>query len=109
LFVAFAASAELSCHLALSWPFPEYILDLWVEFRAWTNGLLHTGSGDSLLAVLEYFNLGGVTAYEKTDMRRLAMRGGTYTEAEKLAVLDYCQSDVLALEKLLPRLYPCFA
>ena len=109
LFVAFAAQAELSCHLALSWPFPARVLDLWVEFRAWSNGLLPTGSGDSLLAVLEHFHLSGIDAYEKTEMRSLAMRGGVYTADEKTAVLDYCESDVLALEKLLPRLYPCFA
>jgi len=28
LFVAFYASAELGCHLALGWPLPERVLDL---------------------------------------------------------------------------------
>jgi len=33
LFVAYYASAELGCHLALGWPLPARVLDLYVEFR----------------------------------------------------------------------------
>ena len=39
LFVAYYAPAELSCFLALGWPLPARILDLYIEFRAETNGL----------------------------------------------------------------------
>src|SRR5271157_3577899 len=39
LFVAYFASAELGCHLALEWELPELVLDLYVEFRRVTNGL----------------------------------------------------------------------
>src|SRR5215475_3588462 len=39
LFVAYLASAELSCHLTLNWPLPARILDLYVEFRNQANGL----------------------------------------------------------------------
>src|SRR5262245_11481514 len=39
LFVAYHASAELGCHLALGWPMPERILDLCAEFRCLTAGL----------------------------------------------------------------------
>ncbi|MCR9296907.1 MAG: DNA polymerase, partial [bacterium] len=45
-------------------------------------------------------------ATEKSEMRELAIRGGPYTDAEMLALLDYCQSDVDALDKLLPRMLP---
>ena len=38
LFVAYYASAELNCHLALDWELPERVLDLFIEFRALTNG-----------------------------------------------------------------------
>src|SRR4051812_22741365 len=34
LFVAYYASAEIGCHLALGWPVPARILDLFVEWRA---------------------------------------------------------------------------
>ena len=33
LFVAYYASAELGCHLALGWPLPQRVLDLFAEFR----------------------------------------------------------------------------
>src|SRR5262245_20261940 len=48
LFVSFFASAELDCHLALSWALPSRVLDLYVEFRNSTNGL-PTPSGSNLL------------------------------------------------------------
>src|SRR5690348_9863374 len=38
LFVAYYASAEMGCHLALGWPLPVNLLDLYVEFRNLTNG-----------------------------------------------------------------------
>jgi len=39
-------------------------------------------------------------------MRELAMRGGFYTKSEKQALLDYCESDVVALARLLPKMVP---
>src|SRR4029453_10569612 len=38
LSVAYYASAEMTCHLALRWPLPVYVLDLFTEFRVLTNG-----------------------------------------------------------------------
>jgi len=35
--VGYYASAEASCHLALGWPLPTNILDLFAEFRVRTN------------------------------------------------------------------------
>ena len=40
LFVAYYASAELGCHLALGWPMPARILDLCAEFKRLTSGLV---------------------------------------------------------------------
>ena len=37
LFVSFAANAELSCRLALGWPFPAHILDLRIEYMRAIN------------------------------------------------------------------------
>jgi hypothetical protein len=53
LFVAFYASAEFGCHLALNWPMPERVLDLFAEHRCLTNGV-PTGYGNSLLGALAY-------------------------------------------------------
>jgi len=101
LFVAYYASAELSCFLALGWTMPSRILDLFAEFRCHTSGLT-TPCGSGLLGALAFFGLDSLDATEKDAMRQLAIRGGPYADDERLALLDYCQTDVDALVKLLP-------
>jgi hypothetical protein len=105
LLVAYYASAELGCYRALGWPMPERILDLFVEFRARTNGL-DTPAGNGLLGALAYFGLDAMGATEKHDMRALVLRGGPWTESERTAILDYCETDTTALERLLPIMLP---
>jgi DNA polymerase family A len=39
-------------------------------------------------------------------MRELILRGGPWSEDERMAILDYCESDVLALKRLLPAMLP---
>jgi hypothetical protein len=105
LFVAYYGSAELGCFLALGWPMPARILDLYVEFCCLTSGL-PVPSGRGLLGALIYHGIDSIDAADKESMRNLALRGGEYSEAERLALLDYCQSDVDALAKLLPAMLP---
>jgi hypothetical protein len=105
LFVAYYASAEIGCHLALGWPVPERVLDLFTEFRNHTNGI-PTSSGNGLIGALTHYGLDSIGAVEKTEMRDLVLRGGPWTEAEREAILDYCESDVAALERLLPAMLP---
>ena len=105
LFVAYFASAELGCHLALGWEQPARVLDLYVEFRNRTNGL-PTASGSGLLGALAYFGLDGIGALEKDGMRELILRGGPWSADERAAILDYCESDVRALARLFPVMGP---
>jgi hypothetical protein len=105
LFVAFYASAELSCYRVLGWPMPERILDLFVEFRTRTNGL-ETPAGRGLLGALAFFGLDGIGAEEKQEMRALVLRGQPWTDDERGAILDYCEADVTALERLLRAMVP---
>ena len=105
LFLAYYASAELGCVLALGWPFPARVLDLCAEFRCLTSGLT-VPCGRGLLGALAYFGLDGLAAAEKEGMRQLAIRGGPYTAGERQALLDYCQTDVDALARLLPAMLP---
>ncbi len=105
LFVAYYASAELGCFLALGWPMPLRILDLFAEFRATTNGLT-LACGKGLLGALQWHDLNAMGADEKTAWRDLVLRGGPWSGEERRAVLDYCQADVDALDELLPRLLP---
>jgi hypothetical protein len=101
LYVAFAAQAELGCHLALGWPLPGNVMDLYAEFRAATNGLAQSSS---LLSALTWFGLPHIDIRDKDMFRDLALRGGPYTEAERQSLVGYCASDVMALVELLPRL-----
>src|SRR5262245_8244036 len=84
---------------------PARILDLFAEFRCLTSGL-PVPCGNGLLGALAYFGLDGLAAAEKEGMRQLALRGGPYDAGERLALLDYCQSDVDALARLLPAMLP---
>jgi len=73
LFVAYFASAEIGCFLALGWDSPRRILDLWTEQRVRTNG--RSGVKRGLLDTFEYYGLDSITAVEKTELRELAMGG----------------------------------
>ena len=105
LFVAYYGSAEVLCHLSLGWPVPCHLLDLFIEFRNMTNGD-HTPCGNGLLGALTWFGLDGLDAAEKTDTRKLALRGRPWTADERQALLDYCATDVDALARLLPKMEP---
>jgi DNA polymerase I len=105
LFVAYYASAELGCHRVLGWPMPERVLDLFTEFRDRTNGL-PTVAGAGLLGALSHFGLDNIGGTEKDAMRSLILAGGPWSEQERAAILDYCESDVVALERLLSAMLP---
>jgi DNA polymerase-1 len=103
--VAFFASADLGCFRALGWPAPAYVLDPFVEFRNRTNGLpLPAGRG--LIGAMTYFGLDTVGAAEKDEKRKLVLAGGPWSQEERAEILDYCESDVVALERLLLAMLP---
>jgi hypothetical protein len=103
LYIAFFASAEFGCHLALGWPLPVYVFDCFVEFRNLTNGRRHK-LGNSLLAALAAYGLDSLAADEKHDMRASVLSGGPWSREQRQNILDYCESDVVALDRLFPRL-----
>ena len=105
LFIAYYASAELGCHLALGWQMPARVLDLFTEFRNQTNGL-PTVAGRGLIGALTAHGIDSIGAVEKTEMRDLIIRGGPWSNDERAAILDYCESDVDALARLLPVMRP---
>ena len=105
LLVAYYASAELGCHRALGWPTPARVLDLFTEFRARRNGLT-TVAGSSLLGALTHFGLDNIGATEKEGMRELILTGGPWSAQQQADIIAYCESDVLALERLLVAMLP---
>jgi DNA polymerase family A len=101
LFIAYYASAELGCFRALNWPQPTNVLDLFTEFRDRTNGL-QTPAGAGLVGALTYFGLDTIGSQEKDDLRLRILAGGPWSDNERAAILDYCATDIDALERLLP-------
>ena len=105
LFVAYFASAEIGCFLALGWPVPTRILDLYTEFRNATNGLPLPGGRGYLSALAEH-GIASITKEQKTTERDLVIGGGPWTIDERRRILDYCQTDVDPLGALLERMLP---
>jgi len=105
LFIAYGASAEMSCFLELGWPMPEHILDIFAEFRNLLNGT-HPREGFSLLGALDHFGIEHMPSVEKDLGRSLALRGGPWTTEEQKNLLDYCQADVDTTAELFHRMLP---
>jgi len=103
LSVAYYASAEMDCFHALGWPHPVHVLDLFTEFRCLTNGL-RLAHGSGLLGALLHYGLPSIGGEQKDAMRDLVLTGGPWGDAEQLAILDYCETDVVALAHLLTTL-----
>src|SRR5262249_62216674 len=103
--IGFYGGARLGWRGAVGWAMAEGILDLFIEFRARTNGL-PTVAGTGLLGDLTHFRLDNIGATEKEDMRDLVLRGGPWSTQEQTDILDYCESDVVALDRLLPAMLP---
>lgn len=101
VFVSFVANAEIGCHLSLGWPAPAHVIDLSPAFRNITNGR-RVPEGKGLLGALRYYGLDTITAEQKDAMRDRIMQGWPFTPEEMVKNLEYCLSDVDALERLLP-------
>jgi len=100
LIVAFYASYAMDCFLQLGWPMPCNLVDLAVEFRWLTNGLaLAYGSG--LLGALLHFGLPSIQIQHKGAKCATVIRGGPWSAAERAAILDNCEADVVSLGHLL--------
>lgn len=99
VFIAYYASAEMGCHLALGWPLPVNVIDLYAEFRVETNGR-SLPMGNGLLGALDYYKQPAIEVLEKDAMRALVLRGGPYTDKEQDDILDYCESDVTGTARL---------
>ena len=105
LCVAYFASAEMDCFAALGWPVPVNLLDLFAEFRCLTNGL-RPEHGSGLLGALLHFGLPSINAEEEDTMRDLILSAGPWHPSQRKDILDYCESDVIALSDLLTAMLP---
>jgi DNA polymerase I len=118
LFVAYYAPAEMGFYRVCGWRPPERILDIYIEYRNRFNCLstivdqkLYEEDEEkikkySLVGALTQFDLPTIGAAEKRKMRKLIQGGGPWTPDEKVAILDYCESDVVGLDRLLTVMLP---
>jgi hypothetical protein len=84
-------------------------LDLYVEYLAHLNVFREKGTEPpeaKLICALVSFGLDSIGATEKKEMVELILRGGPWAADEREAILDYCQSDVDALRRLVPAMLP---
>src|SRR5215475_9886630 len=82
LFVSFSAAAEFSCHLVLDWPQPAAILDLYVEYRWLTNGVVPPGFVN-ILSVQDAYGIEGISITEKAAARDRILRGGPWSAEDR--------------------------
>jgi hypothetical protein len=108
LYVGYAITADLLCHISLGWKLPRHVLDLYAEYRVLTNSIDKADQRANLLSALAHFRIPHITEAKKDMMRSLAERGGPWTVAEKAALIEYCASDTLPLRDLLLKLAPDF-
>jgi DNA polymerase family A len=97
------ANAECACHLSRGWPLPANVLDFSPIFRNLTNGR-STPEGKGLLGALRWYGLDAIGAKQKDAMRDRILRGRPFAQDERQQILEYCESDVDALVRLLPRM-----
>jgi hypothetical protein len=113
LHVTFFGSAEWGCYLALGWPIPSRIVDLFAEFRLRTNFALSKAEraellprGNGLLGAAAFFGIDAMDTAEKEANRALIMDGGPWTAETRARVLNYCESDVITTARLFQAMAP---
>jgi hypothetical protein len=95
LYVAFSAAAEWGCFLALGWNLPEYICDLYAEYRCLSNGRA-TSAMNSLIDALVYYGCPAMPRSHKQNMQERILQGAPYDPEVREEILDYCAGDVSA-------------
>jgi hypothetical protein len=104
LAVSYSAPAEWSVFLALAWPLPVRILDLYAEYRWLRSGVKQPHYGQ--LDAMDTYGIPHMGSPHKQDMRSLCIRGGPFTPDEARAILAYCREDVDGLAALLRAMAP---
>jgi hypothetical protein len=111
LMVGYMTAAELSCFLALGWPFPHNVVDLYTETIAAVNGddsvWLQDERRPGLLEALQLHGLPTrMTKEEKEYWRRAILDNTDYTLEQKKGIQDYNRVDVEETLALIVRMTP---
>ena len=101
LVVAYAVAAEASCFLALDWPLPANVLDLYAEHLLDINGLGLPREAYTLIGAMARHRLPVMSAMHKEAMRGKILDQDRWSPDDVVEILDYCSDDVDAGERLL--------
>lgn len=111
VFFSHMLTAEYSCHIRLGWGQPARAICTYVEFRHFVND----GSAKaedrpkgfhSLDGALRYFCDDGIDVTHKKDMRDKIVAGPPFNTDERVEILEYCETDVRALARLVEHVVP---
>ncbi|MEK7953257.1 DNA polymerase [Luteolibacter soli] len=105
LVVAFNAEDALGCFRALGWQVPVNLIDLYTEFRNFTNGL-PMRIGRDLCGALLTMGVPFANVVGDPDVDHLLVRGGPYSYEEQSALLKNCEARVEGIGRLWSILKP---
>lgn len=110
LVVSYGISAEMSCFMQLNWRPPEYLLDLYSEFRVLTNGQKLEFAGkdmnklkkhkNSMLAAAFILGIPTMDIAYKEAMRLKFMTQWHFMPEDKAKGMEYCSDDTLIAQKI---------
>jgi DNA polymerase I len=105
LFSAFSVGAEMGSYFNEGWPYPANIICTFAEIMTYHNvRLCKAGEGSKevpgLIDALKYYKLPTIGAETKSEMRKLAIRGPPFTYEELVALIEYCELDMMACRRL---------
>ena len=111
LIMGYLISAEFGSHIALGWGEPTCALDPYLEFRHLANdGAVKSSDRDKgffgINGALRYFCEDELDVTHKVDMRERIIKGPPFSHQERQDILDYCETDVQALTRLVPHIIP---
>jgi hypothetical protein len=109
LIVAYSAWAEMTCFLALGWPFPQYVLDLHTAYLATSNTLAPWDSEEQQKhkkprkRLSDACRAHGIRGWESVDKDVIAkdIGEGNWRKWGREAVIAYCEEDVAKTVELL--------
>jgi hypothetical protein len=116
LVTSYGISAEMACFLQLGWKPPEYLLDLYAEFRWLTNGRTLEFAGkdmnklkkhkSSMLAAAFILDVPTMDIAHKEAMRQMFITQRDFTADQRAQGMDYCSDDTLITHNILRRMEP---
>jgi hypothetical protein len=110
IFFSYMLSADFGPHIVLGWGQPARAICPYVEFRHHTNDAsIRVGDRQdfyNLGAALRYFGDDGIDSAQKDEARDRILVGPPFSAEERQMILDYCESDVMALVRLVKHIVP---